>query len=98
MRLPNGAATPVKPPNELYGEILLELDRPAEAMEKFETSLQRMSGRSRSLLGLARAASRSGDRATAAAQYEKLRSNWSGREQLPGYQEASRFLQQSNNQ
>ena len=98
MRLPNGAASPVKPPYELYGEILLELDRPAEAAMKFETSLERMPGRARSLLGLARAAVGSGDRVTAAEQYAKLQSNWAGREQLPGYQEASRFLQETNDQ
>ena len=98
MRLPNGAANPVKPPYELYGEILLELDRPAEAMTRFETSLVRMPGRARSLLGLARAAAQSGDRATAAEQYTTLLSNWQGRDDLPGYQEASRFVQQSNDQ
>ena len=96
MRLPNGAANPVKPPYELYGEILLELDRPAEAVTRFETSLQRMPGRARSLLGLARAAARSGDRATAAEQYATLLSNWQGRDALPGYQEASRFVRQSD--
>ena len=98
MRLPNGAANPVKPPYELFGEILLELDRPAEAVTRFETSLQRMPGRARSLLGLARAAARSGDHATAAEQYTKLLSNWEGRDDLPGYQEASRFVRQSNEQ
>ena len=96
MRLPNGAANPVKPPYELYGEILLELDRPAEAVTRFETSLQRMQGRARSLLGLARAAARSGDRATAAEQYATLLSNWQGHDDLPGYREASRFVRQSN--
>ena len=98
MRLPNGAANPVKPPYELYGEILLELDRPAEAVTRFETSLQRMPGRARSLLGLARAAARNGDRETAAEQYAKLLSNWQGRDELRGYQEASRFVRQSNDQ
>ena len=98
MRLPNGAANPVKPPYELYGEILLELDRPAEAVTRFETSLVRMPGRARSLLGLARAAAQSGDRATAAEQYATLLSNWQGRDDLPGYQEASRFVQQSNDE
>ena len=96
MRLPNGAASPVKPPYELFGEILLELDRPAEAAAKFETSLERMPGRSLSLLGLARAAARNGDRTTAAEQYQTLRANWQGRDQLPGYQEASRYLEQTN--
>ena len=98
MRLPNGAASPVKPPYELYGEILLELDRPADAVTRFETSLQRMRGRARSLLGLARAADRAGDRATAAEHYATLLSNWKGRTDLPGYQEASRFVRQSNDQ
>ena len=98
MRLPNGAANPVKPPYELYGEILLELDRPAEAVAQFETSLHRMQGRTRSLLGLARAAARSGDRATAAEQYAKLLSNWQGHDDIPGYLEASRFVRQSNDQ
>ena len=98
MRLPNGAANPVKPPYELYGEILLELDRPAEAVAQFETSLHRMQGRTRSLLGLARAAARSGDRATAAEQFAKLLSNWQGHDDIPGYLEASRFVRQSNDQ
>ncbi len=98
MRLPNGAASPVKPPYELYGEILLELGRPAEAAEKFETSLERMSGRVRSVLGLARAATQTGDDVTAAEQYATLLSTWQGRDDLPGYQEASRFLQQTNDQ
>ena len=92
MRLPNGAANPVKPPYELYGEILLVLDRPAEAVTRFETSLVRMPGRARSLLGLARAAAQTGDRATAVEQYTTLLSNWRGRDDLPGYQEASRFV------
>ena len=98
MRLPNGAASPVKPPYELYGEILLELGRSADAAAKFERSLERMSGRVRSVLGLARAAAQTGDDATAAEQYARLLSTWQGRDDLPGYQEASRFLQQTNDQ
>ena len=98
MRLPNGAASPVKPPYELYGEILLELDRPAEAIAKFETSLERMPGRVRSVLGLARAAARTGDSDTAAEQYALLLSTWQGRDELPGHDEASRFLRQTNDQ
>ena len=98
MRLPNGAASPVKPPYELYGEILLELGRPAEAVAKFETSLERMPGRVRSVLGLARAAAQTGDSATAAEQYALLLSTWQGRDELPGHEEASRYLQQTNDQ
>ena len=33
MRPPNGAANPVKPPYELYGELLLELGHPDAAAE-----------------------------------------------------------------
>ena len=98
MRLPNGAASPVKPPYELYGEMLLDLGRPAEAVAKFETSLERMPGRVRSVLGLARAAARSGDAAAAAEQYALLLSTWQGRDELPGYQEASRFVRQTDDQ
>ena len=55
--LPNGAATPIKPAHELYGEILLELGQPQKAVSQFETSLQRTPNRRLSLRGLARAAS-----------------------------------------
>ena len=39
--LPNGAVRPIKPAHELYGEILLALGRPQQALTQFETSLQR---------------------------------------------------------
>ncbi len=58
---PRGAASPIKPVHELYGEILFDLGRPAEAIEKFETSLLRMPRRACSLLGLTRAAAGTGD-------------------------------------
>ncbi len=90
---PRGAASPVKPVYELYGEILLDLDRPADAVEKFETSLLRMPNRPRSLLGLARAYARTGDREMAAEAYEQLTEVWAGRESFDGFQEARRFLE-----
>ena len=71
--LPNGAATPIKPAHELYGEILLELDQPQKAMAQFETSLQRTPNRRLSLRGLARAATKSGSLRTARQSYQKLR-------------------------
>lgn len=92
MRPPNGAASPIKPSHELLGEVLLELDRPAEAAAAFETSLMRMPGRARSLLGSARAHAAAGDRVTAAARFATLRDNWAGHRDLPGYQEAERYL------
>ena len=92
LRPPNGAASPVKPPYELYGEILLELDRPADALAKFETSLLRMPNRMRSLLGAARAANATGDRAAARDYYGTLAGFWIGESDDPGYSEAQRFV------
>ena len=90
---PRGAASPVKPVHELYGEILLGLNRPADAIDKFETSLLRMPNRPRSLLGLARAYAETGDHAGAADAYTRLTAVWAGRDSFDGYQEARRFLQ-----
>ena len=92
MRPPNGAANPVKPPFELYGEILLELDDPAAAAEKFERELQRLPGRARSLLGGARAAVATGDNATALAHYGTLLANWRGSETDPAIVEARGYV------
>ena len=96
IRPPNGAANPVKPAYELYGEILLDLGRPGEAVSKFETSLLRMPNRPRSVLGLARALERVGDEAGAAEQYEKLNAIWAGRDSFTGLQEARQFLLSRN--
>lgn len=57
--LPNGAAQPIKPPHELLGEVLLELDRAEEAAEAFEASLARTPNRRLSARGLAEAKSES---------------------------------------
>ena len=96
LRQPNGAASPVKPPYELYGEILLQLGRPEEALEKFETSLLRMPNRMRSLLGAARAADANGDRAAAREHYATLADFWIGAADEPGYAEARQFLAETN--
>lgn len=92
MRPPNGAADPIKPSHELFGEVLLEIGRPAEAVKQFETSLSRMPNRALSLLGIARAHAKNGDRAKASEHYRKLTDIWKGRETLPAFQEAKRFL------
>ena len=96
IRAPNGAADPVKPAYELYGEILLELGRPEDAVAQFETSLQRMPNRPRSVLGLARALEQMGDEDGAAEQYEILNAIWDGRDSFTGLQEARRFLMSRN--
>ncbi len=88
---PRGAATPVKPVHELYGELLLDFGRPAEAAVKFEQSLLRMPNRARSLLGLGRAYVALGAPMMAGFAYETIAEMWAGREDLPGMQEARDF-------
>jgi hypothetical protein len=63
---------PIKPARELLGEMLLQLDRPAEALAEFETTLTKEPNRFRALLGAARSADAAGDRAKAAAHRASL--------------------------
>jgi tetratricopeptide (TPR) repeat protein len=51
---PSGPPEPIKPSFELYGELLLDLNRPKEAAAQFELALGRMPNRRASLMGLAR--------------------------------------------
>ena len=60
------------PARELLGEMLLELKQPEAALKEFEASQQREPNRFRNYLGSARAAEMAGDRAKAAAYYQKL--------------------------
>jgi tetratricopeptide (TPR) repeat protein len=55
MDSPSGPAEPIKPSFELYGAVLLELNRPAEAAVQFQKSLTRMPNRRAALKGLERA-------------------------------------------
>jgi tetratricopeptide (TPR) repeat protein len=73
----------VKPSHELAGEILLALGRPAEAQKEFELALAHAPGRAQSLLGLARAAAKSGDAAASREAYGKLQTNWSKADHPP---------------
>ena len=94
MAPPRGSANPVKPVHELYGELLLELDRPEDAAEMFETSLMRMAGRPRSLLGLARANAAMGNTMVALENYSKVASLWAGRDGIAGLDEARGFVEE----
>ena len=76
MSLEYGPPDVVKPSHELFGEMLLELNRPAEARRQFELALDRAPRRALSLLGLARAAARLGDAETAQRTYAELRQIW----------------------
>src|SRR6266498_1982440 len=71
-----GPPVVVKPPHELLGEMLLKLGDAAEARVEFERSLARTPERAMSLLGLARAAAKSGDRAAAENAYGRLATVW----------------------
>lgn len=62
----------VIPVREMLGELLLELDRPADALAAFEQSLRNDPNRFRNLDGAARAAALAGDRAKASAYYTRL--------------------------
>ncbi|MGH8224283.1 MAG: tetratricopeptide repeat protein, partial [Woeseiaceae bacterium] len=66
-----------KPADELMGEMLLTLGRPAEAAVLFEQSLSRHTNRTLSLFGLARAQEAAGDDA-AAVTWRRLAAQWRG--------------------
>ena len=61
------------PARELLGEMLLELNRPADALKEFEMSHVREPGRFRGYYGAAVAAEKSGDTAKAKLYYTKLK-------------------------
>jgi tetratricopeptide (TPR) repeat protein len=60
------------PMRELLGELLLALNRPAEALRAFEQSFKAAPNRFRGFYGAAKAAEQAGDRAQAKRYYEKL--------------------------
>ena len=62
----------ILPARELLGEMLLELNKPAEAMVEFEATLRTSPNRFNSLSGAARAAKRAGDGEKAKTYYAKL--------------------------
>ena len=60
------------PPYEALGDLLLALERPADALEAFTVSLEIWPERYHSLLGAARAARQTGDAEQARDHYEQL--------------------------
>ncbi len=73
---PLGLPIPIKPAPELLGEVLLEAGRAAEAIPLFEAVLRLHANRSLSVLGLARAAAKSGNAAVARQRYQELLQNY----------------------
>ena len=76
MPRPIGRPFPVKDVNELYGELLLQVNRAKEAITWFNRSLARTPNRSRPLFGLARAYRNAGDTANARAAYKRFLTNY----------------------
>lgn len=67
---------PIIPANELFGTLLMELNRPADATERFLQTLKRTPGRPKAIYGIARAAQARGDNATARRRYQEFLSLW----------------------
>jgi tetratricopeptide (TPR) repeat protein len=64
---------PLAPARELLGDLLLELGRPAEALEAYRTALRSEPNRHHTVDGARRAAEAAGDRAAAAGYAAQLR-------------------------
>ena len=62
----------VQPTWELLGDLLLELEQPAAALDAYRESLRTWPGRFNSVAGAARAARANGDEESAAAYYREL--------------------------
>jgi hypothetical protein len=83
---------PPIPVHELYGTMLLEMNRPAQAREQFAESLKRTPGRPRAIFGLARSAQLLGDNRMAAAEYKDFLDVWKNADQsLPEIAAAQRL-------
>jgi hypothetical protein len=86
MKAPSGPPVPMKPAIELYAEILMEANRPVEALAAYESSMQWIPQRTPSILGLARAASAAGDKEAVTEMLTML-------EQMPGANPAGPAIQ-----
>jgi tetratricopeptide (TPR) repeat protein len=63
---------PILPARELLGDLLLELNRPAEAVVQYEAAVAKEPNRFRGMFGAARAAELAGDRDKARKHYGHL--------------------------
>jgi tetratricopeptide (TPR) repeat protein len=84
---------PIVPAHELYGTILLEMNRPAEASKQFTETLKRTPNRPIAIYGLARAAELLGDSQTARARYTEFLDLWKNADKdRPELAGAQRYL------
>jgi len=63
---------PIAPAREMLGDLLLEMNRPAQALEAYERSLTESPNRLNGLSGAARAAQLAGDRSKATSYYLRV--------------------------
>ena len=84
---------PIIPAHELFGSMLLEMKRPADAMKHFMETLRRTPGRPKAVYGIARAAEALGDKQTAIKRYTELLELWKHADKdRPEIATARRFL------
>jgi len=82
------------PPNEALGDLLLELDRPDQALEAYQAAEAIWPGRYNTLLGAARAAHEAGDDTTARDYYSQLLAI-AGESGRAGVMEAREFVERA---
>ncbi|NIS80099.1 MAG: hypothetical protein GTO14_07795 [Anaerolineales bacterium] len=83
----------ILPARELLGDMLLELERPKEALAEYEAALERSPNRFNSLYGAGRAAELAGNKKKATAYYQKLLEVSAQADTVrPRLQHARRFL------
>ena len=63
---------PLAPARELFGEMLLAINQPTQALEQFEATLKKEPNRFRALYGAARAAQLSGNREASRTYFAEL--------------------------
>jgi len=91
---PLGLPQPVKPSPELLGEVLVEVGRAREAIERFGQTLRRHPNRSLSVLGLARAHAAVGELDASRRHYRELLANFSDADgDLPELAEARHAIE-----
>ena len=87
---------PPIPAHELYGTMLLEMNRPAQAYQQFADSLKRTPGRPKAIYGLAQSAEALRDNPAAIREYTRFLQLWRNADQnLPEVATAKRFLASS---
>lgn len=80
------------PPKEALGDLLMELDRPGDALKAYEESDAIWPKRYNTLLGAARAARKAGENISARQYYERLLATTNGDADRSGIFEAQSFI------